>query len=162
MDAQKQALRAAEIALLAGVWLVCSGILIGLGPLAWSGGALKLGVHFPHAPIIIMNVAGGAVAILMCASRAWNHQPTGTVWVAALIGIMAAAVPVLTDAPAYLQQHNLMAGLALAAAAIASAMSHSGAIGMAAEPGWVIPGPVVSHPTSEAMAADPETSAIPR
>ncbi|MBM3274156.1 MAG: hypothetical protein FJZ00_03320 [Candidatus Sericytochromatia bacterium] len=161
MDAQKQALRAAEIALLAGVWLVGSGILIGLGPLAWSGGALKLGVHFPHAPII-MNVAGGAVAVLMCASRAWNHQPAGTAWVAALIGVMAAAVPVVTDAPAYLQQHNLLAGLALAAAAVASALSHAGAIGKASEPDWVIPGPVVSPQSTDANAGGSEVAASPR
>lgn len=139
MESCSYALRAAEISLLAGVWLIGSGILIGLGPVAWSGGTMKLGVDFPHPAVLLVNVGGGAVAAILSAARAWNHQPPGVSWAVCLVGIAAAIVPVLTQAPVYAQQHNLLAGLALAVASALAAGLHHGPIGEPSRPAWEPP-----------------------
>jgi hypothetical protein len=162
MNAQKNAQRAAEIALLASVWMMGSGILMALGPIAWSGGELKLGVAFPHAQVIIVNIVAGFVALVMSAARAWNHQPPVFGHIASMAGVLTMAVPIFTDAPAYMQQHNLLAGLALAVAAAISASVHTGPIGEAAVPAWeVAPKAEIPRPGRAAPKREPEPEREP-
>ncbi len=163
MDPQKNALRAAEISLLAGVWLIGSGILMVLGPIAWSGGGFKLGVTFPHAQVIIVNLVAGFVAVVLSAARAWNHQPPTLSHLASMAGVLAMAVPIFSNAPAYMQQHNLLAGLALAVAAAISASAHPGAIGKDESPAWLAAtGPEMRRPGSPpAPKAETEREATP-
>ncbi|MBM3267529.1 MAG: hypothetical protein FJZ01_07770 [Candidatus Sericytochromatia bacterium] len=167
MDAQKNAQRAAEIAFLAGIWLMGSGILMALGPLAWSGGDLKLGVAFPNVQVVVVNITAGFVAVAMAAARAWNHQPAAFCHVASMAGVLAMAVPIFSGAPAYMQQHNLLAGLALAVAAALSATIHAGSIGVAEPPTWITgsrddiprPGRIAPVKQAESPAKQSEPSA---
>lgn len=142
------ALRAAEIGLLAAIWLFLSGFVIGGGPLTWGAGIDGLGVIFPFWPLVIANLSLGFVAMLFMAARAWQHQPSGLAWASGFAGVVLVAVPILTLAPAALLWQNVIAGAILAVCGSVSAIEARGAITEAPRLDWA------GHPVF--VSAEPE------
>ena len=142
------ALRASELGLLAAIWLFLSAFVIGGGPLVWGSGVGGLGVIFPHWPIVIANISLGFVAMLFCAARAWQHQPSALSWTAAFIGLILLAVPLYSGAPLPLLLQNVIAGGILACASGLSAIEARGAITEAPALEWA------GHPVF--VSAEPE------
>ncbi len=118
------ALRAAEVGVLAATWL----FLMGLWMPCWTlFGTPGLGVSFPYWPVLIVDVAVGFVAQLLCAARAWNHQPAIFSWLTGAMGAATVIVGVLFSAGLY-QSLTIAAGGLLLVSSIVSAIARSGPI----------------------------------
>ncbi len=141
------ALRAAEVGVLASAWL----LLMGLWMPAWTlFGTPGLGVSFPYWPVLIVDASVGFVAQLLCAARAWNHQPAILSWVTSAMGAGTIIVGALFSAGLY-ESLTIAAGSLLLVSSMASALEMGGPIFEAPPLTWG------GHPTFVSAAAEEDS-----